>query len=66
MTQHIQQIDPQDFPAILKEITDPPEKLYLRGTMPAPSYKTLAVVGSRSATAYGREVVEYLIHGLRG
>ncbi len=66
MLQHIQQITAQDFPALLQEITDPPEQLYIRGTLPCADTKLLAVVGSRSATAYGREVIEYLIQGLRG
>jgi DNA processing protein len=41
-----------DYPALLRQIPDPPPFLYLRGALP-PQSKTIAVVGSRSATRYG-------------
>src|SRR3989344_2135762 len=59
-------LTPSDFPAILNEISDPPKQLYLRGEMPAPEKKWLAVVGARARTPYGRQAVEYLIGGLAG
>src|SRR3989338_6817872 len=62
----IKELAPKDFPSLLKEITDPPEKLYARGTLPAEDYKWLAVVGSRKFTNYGKEAVETLIAGLIG
>ena len=34
--------------------------------MPTPKMKLLAVVGSRHYTNYGKQVVDYLIQGLRG
>ncbi len=55
-----------EFPQLLKEITDPPKKLYLRGTLPSPDLKLLAVVGSRAISSYGKEVTQKLIAGLRG
>lgn len=57
---------PEDFPEILTEIPDAPIQLYIRGTLPSPEYKWLAVVGSRTCTPYGRQAVRHLIGGLRG
>ncbi len=57
---------PDDFPSLLSEIADPPTQLYIRGEMPSPEKKWLAVVGSRACTPYGRQVVRHLIGGLRG
>jgi DNA processing protein len=46
------------FPTQLEALSDPPVGLFLRGTWPAG--KAVALVGSRHASAYGREVAEYL------
>lgn len=63
----IEKISPADFPALLKEIPQPPEQLYVRGTLPDPSqFYYLAVVGSRKYTNYGREATERIIAGLAG
>ena len=62
----IQKLHPEDFPLLLKEITDPPEKLYLLGTLPPKDHKWLAVVGSRKYSNYGKEAAETLIAGLQG
>ncbi len=68
MAEHKQHIlYQQDFPPLLREISDPPEKLYILGTLPDPSvYTYLAVVGSRKFTPYGKQACEYLLSGLRG
>lgn len=58
----IRYIDP-DYPRLLKEISDPPPLLYMKGTFPKTKYY-LAVVGTRSATAYGLEVTDYLCRNL--
>ena len=55
-----------EYPPLLREITDPPEKLYVAGTLPSPDAKVLTIVGSRKCTSYGRDVVDFLIGGLRG
>ncbi len=56
-----------DFSALLKEINDPPEFLYLEGKLPKDDeHKFLAVVGSRKYSRYGKEVCEELIRGLAG
>jgi DNA processing protein len=66
MNDELKQLSPIDFPPLLREIHDPPKKLYLRGTLPSSELKWLAVVGSRACTSYGKQVCEYLIQGLRG
>lgn len=55
-----------NFPVLLKEINDPPEQLYVEGTLPDPKYRYLCVIGSRKYTPYGKAVVDRLIAGLSG
>lgn len=59
-------MDSLSYPASLKEIPDPPSKLWLRGALPPQGTKYLCVVGSRALTSYGREVCTKLIGGLAG
>lgn len=66
MTDDLKLLSPDEFPPLLQEIPDRPKRLYLRGELPSPEYKWLAVVGSRACTNYGRQVCKYLIEGLRG
>lgn len=54
------------WPELLEHIPDPPKQLYLRGALADAEHKTLAVVGSRAASTYGKEVTRHLITGLRG
>lgn len=56
----------KDFPPLLREIADPPKKLYVRGELPDHELSWLAVVGSRACTPYGRQALRHLIEGLRG
>lgn len=51
--------------SLLPEIHDAPSELYVRGNLPPSDNACLAVVGSRNYTNYGKQVVEYLIGGLR-
>jgi DNA processing protein len=53
-----------EFPRGLAALADPPLGIFVRGTLPAA--KAVAVVGSRHASAYGREVAEYLGRELAG
>lgn len=51
------------YPKLLKQITDPPIVLYVRGKIPfdeGGESQALAVVGTRAITHYGREVTERL------
>ncbi len=47
--------DPQ-YPVLLKEITDPPPVLYVRGDHTALTQPQLAIVGSRNPSAGGKQV----------
>lgn len=62
----IGQIEPGDFPSLLREIPDTPTTLYVRGTLPKESFVPLAVIGSRRMSAYGKRVCEQLVEGLSG
>ena len=59
-------LKPKDFPKRLKEIPDPPEKLWVEGTLPPETHKWLCVVGSRRYSHYGLEACEKLLGGLYG
>lgn len=49
-------VDDNDYPETLKN-ANPPPFLFVRGNLP-PFYKAMAVVGTRSATDYGRNVAK--------
>lgn len=46
------------YPPLLREIAQPPKQLYVRGTLP--SGPSLAVVGTRKPTAYGKQITPRL------
>ncbi|WP_371368952.1 hypothetical protein SRRS_23260 [Sporomusa rhizae] len=48
-----------DYPALLRNTYNPPYVLYYRGTLPADD-KLIAIVGSRKATAYGKNAATML------
>lgn len=52
--------DESQYLQIVRDIAKKPEKLYYRGTLPAGRRPSVAIVGSRKPTAYGREVTERL------
>ena len=45
----------EDYPARLRSIPDPPEVLYVAGRLPSSEAPSLAVIGARDASPYGRE-----------
>lgn len=47
-----------NFPARLGHLCDPPPVLYYVGDLTALSRRTVAIVGSRAATPYGRSIAE--------
>jgi len=53
-----------DYPSRLKEIYDYPPLLYVRGSLLAEDEWCLAVVGTRRATVYGRQVTEEIVADL--
>ncbi|MBX5489513.1 MAG: DNA-protecting protein DprA [Chloroflexi bacterium] len=52
------------YPAALREIADPPPVLFLRGELLPADEWAVAIVGTRRATAYGRQVAETLATAL--
>lgn len=66
MKDELKQLTYLEFPPLLSEIPDPPKQLYVRGELPPFDHAWLAVVGSRAATVYGRQVCDFLLEGLRG
>ena len=76
-TKKIEEICASDerFPFLLRQINDPPKKLFLRGSWPPlradgslvdSETKYLCVVGSRQHTEYGKQACEELVAGLAG
>ena len=53
-----------DYPAPLLEIYDPPAVLYVRGNLLEADLRSVAVVGTRQPTAYGREAARTLVEEL--
>lgn len=49
----------EDFPKKLLELYDCPEGIYVKGELPNPSKKTVAIVGARMCSAYGRATASY-------
>lgn len=49
------------YPNRLKQISDAPNILYYKGSVPLEATKTVAIVGTRQATSYGRQITEQLI-----
>ncbi len=53
-----------EYPPSLAAITDPPYLLYIRGSLVAADANSVALVGSRHCTDYGRRVAARLASGL--
>lgn len=53
-----------DYPPLLKQISDPPLVLYVRGDAKVLSQHAVAIVGTRRPTAYGSSVAHRLAHDL--
>ncbi len=56
--------DDPDYPSLLKQIADPPFVLYVRGELLPRDEWAVAVVGTRSASIYGKEVSRKLSSGM--
>jgi len=57
-------LDGDEYPARLKTIADPPALLFVRGSIVPADGRSVAIVGSREYTAYGRKATEQLAAGL--
>jgi len=53
-------INQKEFPPLLKEIPKPPSLLYLKGELPPVNIPCLAIVGTRKATADGKNFAKKL------
>ena len=54
------------YPERLREIYDPPPMLFVKGTLQAEDARSVAIVGSRMATPYGRAIAEEVAGELAG
>jgi DNA processing protein len=59
-------LDDAEYPAILKQIYDPPLLLFVRGELAALARPALAIVGTRHPTPYGLGMAERLARDLSG
>ncbi len=46
----------EDFPALLRHLYDPPAMLWVRGRLQAEDRQAVAIVGTRRATPYGKQM----------
>ncbi len=53
-----------NYPAVLKQIYDPPVLLYVRGSLLESDKLAVAIVGSRRASVYGRSIAEKVARDL--
>ncbi len=60
---YVNRLDPS-FPEKLKFIPDPPQGLYVVGKLPDERKKSVAVIGSRSCSQYGRNMAGYFASAL--
>jgi DNA processing protein len=56
-------LEDNSYPELLKEISDPPPVLYMKGEIPK-NDRVIAVVGTRKITNYGKEATEVLVRDL--
>ena len=57
-------INEEKYPKILKEIYDPPISLYVKGNTEILNNKSIAIVGCRDATEYGKKATRYFSYNL--
>ena len=54
----------EDYPLLLDQIYDPPLVLFYRGSLPDADDLTIAIIGSRKATPYGKQVANIFARDL--
>lgn len=57
----IQILHQKDFPPLLKEITDPPKKLYYRGNIDLLFTQCISIVGTRKINSYGKYCISQIV-----
>lgn len=55
-----------DYPKILREISDPPADLYIKGNFSDKDKIAIGIVGTRNYTSYGKRVTENIAGDLAG
>src|SRR6266849_10232925 len=53
-----------EYPALLRQVADPPPVLFLRGKLTIEDGQAVAIVGTRRATSYGQAVAQRLARDL--
>jgi len=56
----------EDYPPLLEQLTYPPSVLYVRGDPALLTHPSIAVVGTRRATSYGKRATRKLVSELAG
>lgn len=59
-------LKPEKWPPLLKEISDPPKQLWIRGEDPNLDILWLCIIGARKHSSYGIQVCERIIKNLSG
>ncbi|MGB9809904.1 MAG: DNA-processing protein DprA, partial [Caldanaerobacter sp.] len=57
-------LEDDEYPALLREIYNPPVALYFKGRLNLKDKFSIAMVGSRKATYYGRQIAQKLSYEL--
>lgn len=57
-------IQEEQYPRLLKEIYDPPISLYVKGNKEILNQKSIAIIGCREATDYGKKAANYFSYNL--
>jgi len=49
----------EEYPDSLRQLYDYPPALYVKGSLPNPEWPSIAIVGARSCSDYGRQIAEF-------
>ncbi len=60
----ILKFEDKQYPSLLKEISNPPERLYYKGDINILNDFCIAIVGTRLCSDYGREATRLIVKGL--
>lgn len=53
-------IEDTEYPSKLRNIYNPPFALYYKGALPREEWKSIAVIGARNCSDYGKEIANYI------